>query len=364
MGRVVANSIVTHTALTSLLALPETLGFINDKGTGTTETDINKTDDCFSVMSSYWQKGDYHDIVTLADIQPIHCLCDIRIAIYYLYSLWLTEADITTETILSVLISLLNHHQKPWKAMLINKKDDAVNKILENGISILVRKIVDHLRNPSCNNNASTENPDEVLHILVKLTQALPNQLTSPNSKSQNSLTAAKDYYFNLAKNQGTPKQHSVVEGAQTEQQPTNDSSVRSAKTTISHTQIERSLFQPSDALQNLYQRMLLLQALLQKHQLFKAAVVLTDIQEELDNFNPLLYFPEYFSAFASARAQSAAQLEPYFSMHESFQWQALNECYKTDMEAFLKLPETPHSPKKQVDSATYETIKSSVSDE
>ena len=332
---------MTHAALTQLLALPETLDFINDMGTGATETDINRTDDCFSVMSSHWQKGDYHDIVRLADTQPLFSLCDIRIAVYCVYSLWVTEADITTETILAILIGLLKHRQQPWKAMLVNRKDDAADKILENGVSILLRKIVDHLRNPSCNNNASTENPEEVLQTLVKLTQALPDQLTSPNNKAQNSLIAAKDYYFNLVTNQGTTKQHSAAVGAQAEQQPATDNCARGADTTISHTQLDRNLFQPSNALQNLYQRILLLQALLQKKHLFKAAVVLTDVQDELVNFNPLLYFPEYFSPFASARAQSAAKLEPYFSRQEGFQWQALYQCYKTDIQAFLELPES-----------------------
>jgi hypothetical protein len=338
MGRVMANSIMTHTALNKLLTLPETLIFINAQGTAVTEANIEKTDDCFNAMSSYWQKGDYLDILTLADIQATYSLCDIRIAVYYLYSLWVIEVDISSEYILSTLLTLLSHHQQPWKAMLVNNKG-SVDKILANGVSILLRKIVDHLNNPTCKNNANSEDPEQVLPILAKLAETL-QQLTTDN-RLHSSLIAAKDYYLNLAKEQHSAGHNTRVNESQDQLEANAKHAISAADLAISPSASEPNLFKSSSALQNLFARMQLLEALLQKQQFLKAAVVLTDIQNELDNFKPLIYFPEYFSPFACTRAQSAAQLEPYFNLQDSFQWQALNECYKTDMQAFLQLSES-----------------------
>lgn len=339
MGGVVANSIMTHVALNKLVTLPETLNFINDQGNAATVTIIDKTDDCFDAMSSMWQKGDFCDILTLADNQPTYCLCDIRIAVYYLYSLWVMQEDINTEYILSILVKLLCHRQQPWKVMLPSNKDGVV-KILANGVSILLRKIVDHLLNPTCKKDASCEAPDQVLLTLVRLTKTL--QQLSTDSKLHDSLITATDFYLKLSKEQRTASQNMAAEErAEQTDSSSPDGSTPGANPNITRGQLKPNLFKPSNALQNLFDHMQLLEQLLKKQQFLKAAVVLTDVQNELDNFKPLLYFPEYFSPFACVRAQSAAQLEPYLSLQDSFQWQALNECYKTDMQAFLQLSES-----------------------
>ncbi len=329
---------MTHIALNKLLTLPEILNFIDAQGAASTEANIDKTDDCFYAMSSYWQKGDYLDILTLADTQPTYSLCDIRIAVYYLYSLWVIQVDINTEYILSILLTLLSHHQQPWKAMLVNNKG-SVDKILANGVSILLRKIVDHLNNPTCKNNANAEDPEQVLPTLAKLAETL--QQLSTDKRLHSSLLSAKDYYLNLAKEQHSAGHNTRVNESLDKLEASAKNSISATDLAISPSASEPNLFKSSSALQNLFARMQLLETLLQKQQFLKAAVVLTDIQHELDNFKPLLYFPEYFSPFACTRAQSAAQLEPYFNLQESFQWQALNECYKTDMQAFLQLSES-----------------------
>jgi hypothetical protein len=101
-------------------------------------------------------------------------------------------------------------------------------------------------------------------------------------------------------------------------------------------TVFDRKAFTPSYPLQMLFKRIQLLHKLVEKQQDLKAAIVLNDIQAELENFNPLVYLPEYFISFAALRASNVSNLEPYFCEQESYQWQSLQQYYKTDMQAFL----------------------------
>jgi hypothetical protein len=101
---------MTNSAITTLQALPDNFEYINQGAEELPETVTNNVDDCFTSMSSDWQMGNYLNIVELANNQPIYCLCDIRICVYYLYSLWVSKNDITSETVLTI---LTNVFQKP-----------------------------------------------------------------------------------------------------------------------------------------------------------------------------------------------------------------------------------------------------------
>lgn len=335
---------MTQSAITSLQALPHTFEYINEDTEEIPETISNQVDDCFASMSSDWQGGNYLNIVESANKHPIYCLCDIRISAYYLYSLWVSQNDITSETVLTILTSILSHRQAPWRVSLPNQSTKSVNKVLSNSVTLLLRKITHHLENPKTQDRIWQETPSRVLKSLRTLHITINEQLDTPIDELENVFASLQKCYSSLEQqalgknnepasipnvienNTGTPTE-TIKEQGTTENNIIDDSNL-----------VNPMLFKPSHALKQLFKHILLFQELVDQQAPLKAAVVLNDIQQELDNFNPLHYFPEYFTSFARLRAKHAANLEPLFEQQHSYQWKVLSECYKTNIHAFLTL--------------------------
>lgn len=298
---------------------------------------LNKTDDCFNQMSSYWQKGQYADILVLAESQPLYCLCDIRVAIYYLYCLWLSPSPISSDAILMSLAELLEHQQQPWKLMLPQTPGDTADKIVVTSITVLLHKILSHLRHPAGIHQPANQQPDKVLIALGKLKQALPADLITNYQQLRDCLTTTQDYFSELAKILHTQPSAGLKTIAPEMVKP--DARPCANKVTDHHNNAA-DLAEPSSALLSLMQRMTALESVLQQHQYLKAAVVLQDLQYKLEHFNPLLYFPQYFGSFTTTRAHYAGLLAPYFEQQNGLHWQALYQCYQSDLQAFLAVPE------------------------
>lgn len=331
---------MTNPATNRLNNLAAHLEFAQPKGE-ISDFYLNKTDDCFNQMSSYWQKGQYTSVLLLADSQPLFCLCDIRIAVYYLYCLWLSPSPISSEAILMSLVELLEHQQQPWKLMLPQTPNDSADKILVTSITVLLHKMLNHLRHPEGIHQPANQQPDKVLIALGRLKQALPAGLITNHQQLRDCLMTTQDYFSDLAKMLQTQPSAGLKTKPNEIVQPGQPPS---ANETAEHHNDAADLTEPSGALLILMQRMTALQSLLQKQQYLKAAVVLQDLQNELENFNPLLYFPQYFGSFTTTRAHYAGLLEPYFEQQNSLHWKALYQCYQSDLQAFLAVPEISES--------------------
>lgn len=329
---------------TLLHNLPDSFTYINQDTKTVSETVFNEAEDCFMAMSSNWQKGHYKKVLELANKQSIHCLCDIRISVYYLYSYWVTQTVTPTEVIVCALADLLNHEQRPWKATLKLKKDHAADAVLTNSVVMLLRKIIDHLGNPHTIRNPKDESPTAVLSASERILSITNKLIAKPNKELSSAATVFNNYYTALAKALPSPaadEELNKQEDVDTEIVP-KENQLAHLDTDLSmpQTLLDPTLFSPSHALLTLFQHILLLEKLIDKQQPLKAAVVLCDIQEELDNFNPMHYFPEFFKPLASMRAQHGKTLEPFFNEQDSYQWKILKDCYKTDIQAFLEVPE------------------------
>lgn len=75
---------------------------------------------------------------------------------------------------------------------------------------------------------------------------------------------------------------------------------------------------------------------LLQKQDWAKAAIVAKDIDHQLDNFDPLLYFPKLLSRYFSLVAKNVAPLSGQREKQET-QFTYLEKLYKTDLDQFLE---------------------------
>lgn len=348
-------------ALGTLQALPDSFDYINEKRSEISESMTNKVDDCFASMSSDWQVGNYPQIVELANEQPIYCLCDIRICVYYLYSIWVSENAITSEKVLIILTNILNHSQKPWRVSLANQTDKSINKVLSNSVTLLLRKIVDHLEYPNNHDRIWQETPDRVLRELRNLHITVNEQLKEPIKELENVFVSIKECYSlleqqSLGKNDIVQAETNVIENNTGEPiQPDTDQETNNKQIIDDRELINTLLFKPSHALKQLFKHILLFQDLVVEKNSLKAAVVLNDIQHELDNFNPLHYFPEYFTSFARLRAKHAVDLEPLFDQQDTYQWKVLSECYKTSIHAFLALDEEQTGIERQSNSDNFD---------
>lgn len=329
------DSTITGSAIERLRSLPTEDAQANTYAGETIDT----IDDCFGTMATFWQQGNYEHIVKQCDALPLYSLCDIRICVYYLYSLWLTQKNNPFSQSLVVLTKVIKHQHKNSILESDNKNCLTQSKILSNSLGLFFRKTLKLLESSSVRINPDDEDITLVLSALADLKQlmkaeniyfdedvnALRIKITRYFSNIQDQLDQA------LTDNSNIINAQSDLSEIEDEQSPTS-----STRYDREHQQlIDVPPLNPSYPLQYLFKKIRALETLIENQQDLKAAIVLADIQTELDNFNPLVYLPEYFGGFAGLRAKHASQLEPYLSHHDSYQWQVLHDYYCADMAGF-----------------------------
>jgi hypothetical protein len=344
-GPVSEKSVEEPSAFKQLQALPEKLDYLNSIDKETTEKMVDQTNINFDKMNSLWQKGHYKQIVKNANSLPLYCICDIRICVYYLYSLWITSTTITTENIINTLAILLNHKQQPWLATLEQKNEKALENVIFKSTNLFFRQILRHIEKSNIPQKTKNTSPANILQALDNFNKIIVTLQPELGEDIYNLLRMLRKYFSTLQDENKANKLElqPFTQNINDTKQETNDERSESEigklvrlEAETDKTVFDRKAFTPSYPLQMLFKRIQLLHKLVEKQQDLKAAIVLNDIQAELENFNPLVYLPEYFISFAALRASNVSNLEPYFCEQESYQWQSLQQYYKTDMQAFL----------------------------
>jgi hypothetical protein len=90
------------------------------------------------------------------------------------------------------------------------------------------------------------------------------------------------------------------------------------------------------ESLDNLSRKLKIFEALIEKNDYLKAAVIANDIDYSIQNFDPLSYFPKLFAKYFSICAKHVAALTEQYEKKESLQVKALVNLYRTDLEMFL----------------------------
>lgn len=94
--------------------------------------------------------------------------------------------------------------------------------------------------------------------------------------------------------------------------------------------------------LEILIQKLALFERVMESGDMVKAAVIVSDIMEIIEQFDPRLYLPSLFSRFFSLMTPRIAEIYEMLEMRETPQFQSLHSLYKVDMEAFLNLEMNP----------------------
>ena len=77
--------------------------------------------------------------------------------------------------------------------------------------------------------------------------------------------------------------------------------------------------------------------ALIEKKNFLKAAIVSKDISQLIENFDPTLFFPKLFAQYFVLLAKHFAMISQETKGEEALQWQYLDKLYRIDMEEFIK---------------------------
>jgi hypothetical protein len=77
-------------------------------------------------------------------------------------------------------------------------------------------------------------------------------------------------------------------------------------------------------------------ETLVEKRQYQKAALVGDDLLKTLDNFDPLVHFPDLFATFSALLSEHVSALSPHWEDRDSTSWQALSRFYRVDLKGFV----------------------------
>lgn len=92
-----------------------------------------------------------------------------------------------------------------------------------------------------------------------------------------------------------------------------------------------------SPALAALQAKLAGFQALVERGELARAAVIARDLRGALASFDPIAYFPSMFAGYFRTLHQVIDELAPYLDASEQPAWQALESYYRADLHGFLE---------------------------
>ncbi len=77
-------------------------------------------------------------------------------------------------------------------------------------------------------------------------------------------------------------------------------------------------------------------EALIEKKQFERAALVGDDIMNTIDKFDPRDYFPELFSRFSALMSKNIGTLSDHGGNRDSDSWKAMSQFYRVDLKGFV----------------------------
>ena len=78
-------------------------------------------------------------------------------------------------------------------------------------------------------------------------------------------------------------------------------------------------------------------EALVEKKEFRKAALVADDVQQIVEHFDPRSYFPEVFSGFSARLSKNIGALAEHWEERDSVAWKALGQFYQVDLDGFVE---------------------------
>ncbi|AUX29120.1 MULTISPECIES: type VI secretion system protein IglI family protein [Sorangium] len=96
-------------------------------------------------------------------------------------------------------------------------------------------------------------------------------------------------------------------------------------------------LIEVSPALERFIRKLEVFADLLERGETGKAAIVARDIKAAVDHFDPRVYLPRLLSPYFRLLSANIETIAPHWEAAETPAWQALEQLYQVDLEAFLE---------------------------
>lgn len=93
-----------------------------------------------------------------------------------------------------------------------------------------------------------------------------------------------------------------------------------------------------SHPLQLLIEKLKGFEVLIEKQEMFRAAIVARDIAQTLETFDPK-YFPQLFSNYFKLLNAHHEEIENFWQQADSFRWKTLEQLYHLELDSFVNLP-------------------------
>ncbi len=92
-----------------------------------------------------------------------------------------------------------------------------------------------------------------------------------------------------------------------------------------------------SELMLRLYRKIEAFEALIEKQDFEKAALIADDIDQTIKTFDPSTFFPKLFSNYFALSASHIDTLSQEWANKTSLKWEALHRLYQTDIEEFIQ---------------------------
>ncbi|GLS25033.1 type VI secretion system protein IglI family protein [Marinibactrum halimedae] len=345
------NTAMTNTAMTNTAMTNTAMNNVASTNIFNISVDQDTLDDHFHYLSGCWLKGDYAEIVEKGGTAIKEDQYDVRIAIYYLYSIWIVEGSGYLLGCLEAILSLVKNYESSHD---LGGFEETVEKNILDSLNLFFKKMSRRLERFSpttadddlesvvevfekikegCQQLGGFYEVEKRVESIIEAYQPVLEKLQKENDEleaSLNTLKAEEVPNKNLGKDTD-----SIVEAID-RFEANNEDKVILRELNLPN---KECLSYPFSML---LEKIKLMERLSERRDLYKAAIVLEDIREEISTMNPLDYFPVYFRGYSHVVAQYSTELFQHIQNHDSIHWSALKQLYSVDKDGFQKLEVTP----------------------
>ncbi len=289
--------------------------------------------DELSMMRAYVDEANYQGIYDLTLSLAEKNIYDVRMLSYAIYSETIEDKLATLENLYQTLNILLD---SAWHAVGPEGKRD---KYAKTSLPWIFKQILIDLQTleieagPLWQSWITTYTPENVYSFISasEVTRsALSTVLAEEAGTVLEKITELNNWFKDFIKLLPVPVQaeESVSLDTSTPSSEENTASSGSENRGIGTT--------GSVHLDLLIQKMEVFERVVEKGDILKAAVVVMDINQALESFDPKLYFPDIFSRYYFLMVQNISTITEVMDLQDSPQWMALNQLYQVDKKGFI----------------------------
>lgn len=267
---------------------------------------------------------------------------DIRLVMYLFYAEVLKKGIGCLQDIFPAIMAMFDEHWEKISPVETREKYALISLTwflssvvlkLKRSEQLQKEKKVDEFRTKSLESLAP-EDLDELKATTKRIAQFLTKKLED-SSVDQYLLFISKwlDSLANVVVDQDIPS---------TDKKPDQTSTPKSAapkprEKNLSKDNPLQKILLSSEPMMMLFKKIQTFEALIEKQDFEKAALVSDDISTTIKNFDPTIFFPKLFSRYFALTATHSDILSDESNNKTTLKWESLNRLYQTDIEEFIQ---------------------------